>query len=94
MNQAPPTTTEEVTAESVEPIENVEEVTPLDVIASLERDNNIQQAALRKILRINPALFRGGDTNKYFGRKHEKAFEKCRQIAHEALSRLENHTNE
>ena len=91
MNQAPPTTTEEV---SVEPIQDVDEVSPLDVISSLERDNEIQQAALRKILKMNPALFKGGDTNKYFGRKHEQAFEECRKIAHGALSRLENYTNE
>lgn len=93
MNQAPPT--QDITeAIPVEPIENVDEVSPLDVIASLERDNAIQQASLRKILRMNPALFKGGDTNKYFGRKHERAFEECRKVAHEALSRLENYTNE
>lgn len=92
MNQAP--LTQNIEENPAKPIENVEEVTPLDIIASLERDNAIQQAALRKILRMNPALFKGGDTNKYFGRKHEQAFEECRKVAHGALSRLENYTDE
>lgn len=90
MNQPAPQTSEEVT----EPIEEVEEINPLDLIVSLERDNAIQQAALRKIRNMNAAKFNGGDTNKYFGRRHEQAFESCRTVAKEALERLENYTNE
>lgn len=78
----------------IETLTDVDEVNPLDLISSLERDNAIQQAALRKILRMNPAMFKGGLTNQYFGRKHEQAFEECRKLAHDALSRLENYTNE
>lgn len=79
--------------ETVEPLEDVEEVNPLTVIASLERDLEIAQAALRKILRINPSLFDGGDTNKYFGRRHEQAFGHAQAKAFEALSRMENHVD-
>lgn len=76
------------------PAEDTEEINPLTLIASLEHDNEIQQAALRKILHMSPARFEGGPSNQYFGRKHEQAFEECRKVAHEALHRLENHTNE
>lgn len=79
---------------TVEPLEDVAEVNPLDMIASLERDNAILQAALRKILKTNPALFKGGPSNQYFGRKHEQAFEACRSIAFKALERLENYVDE
>lgn len=78
----------------IEPIEDVEEINPLDMIASLERDNSIMQTALRKILRMNPALFKGGPSNQYFGRKHEQAFESCRTIAFETLNRTEKYVDE
>lgn len=82
------------TETTIEPIEDVDEVNPLTVIASLERDNAIQQAALRKIYKTNPTLFKGGPSNQYFGRKHEQAFESCRATAFEALQRLENYVDE
>lgn len=75
-------------------VEDVEEVNPLTVIQSLERDNEIMLAALRKILRTNPAAFKGGPSNQYFGRRHEQAFEQCRETAFKALERLENHLND
>lgn len=79
---------------AVEPIEDVEEVSPLDIIASLERDNAIMQAGLRKIIRMNPHLFKGGPSNRYFGRKHEQAFEACRSIAYDIINRTEKYTDE
>lgn len=90
MQQPAPTT------EGIEytPVEDVEEVNPLDVITSLERDLEIAQAALRKIVRMNPAMVPGGPNNKYFGRGTEKAFKSCQTISFEALERMENHTDE
>lgn len=76
------------------PEPDIEEVNPLAMIASLERDLQVAQAALRKILHANPSLYRGGDTNKYFGRKHEQAFEHCRDVAFKALNRMENYVDE
>lgn len=75
-------------------VEDVEEINPLTLIASLERDNAIQQAALRKIRNMNLSKFQGGPSNQYFGRRHEQAFDECRTVAKEALERLENYTNE
>lgn len=76
---------------TVEPTPEVEEINPLEMIASLNRDLQIAQASLRKIISTNPALFKGGPSNQYFGRRHEQAFESCRSMAFEALKRMENH---
>lgn len=79
---------------TVEPIEEVEEVNPLALIAQLERDLAIGQAALRKIVRTNAALFSGGPSNQYFGRGVEKALDSCQKAAFKALSRMENHVDD
>lgn len=82
------------TEKTIEPLEDVEEINPLALIASLERDNAILQAALRKVLKVNPVNLPGGNSNQYFGRKHEQALEICQSTASEALKRLENNPNE
>ncbi len=94
MSKAPLQEEVEEIAETVEAIESIEEVDPISLIEGLEVDLKIAVASLRKIVRMNPALFSGGPTNKYFGRKHEQAFEVARKCALEALQRLENHPDD
>lgn len=79
--------------ESTKPLppEEIEEVNPLALMVSLERDNAIMQAALKKIKRTRPMQFSGGSSNRNFGRRHEQAFTECKSVAVEALKRLENY---
>lgn len=65
-------------------------VSRLIAMTDPERDLKIAVASLRKIVRMNPAFFKGGSSNKTFGRKHEQAFEEAQRCALEALQRLEN----
>ena len=81
-------------AEVVEPTPDVEEIDPLTLIESLGEDLRVTVGALRRIVRINPALYPGGPSNQYFGRKFEKAFEEARTRALKALQKLENHPND
>jgi hypothetical protein len=70
--------------------EKTEEIDPLTLIASLERDVSIAKAALRKIHDMKLSKFAGGPSNQMHGRRFQQAYEDCQQIAHDTQHRMEN----
>lgn len=74
-----------------EPTPDVEEVNPLELIATLEEDLRRAQTRLRRILRINPSLLPGGADNKFFGKRFQQALEVAQKEAREGLLEMESH---
>ena len=65
--------------------EEVEEVTPVEMIEMLSEDLTTALQALKKITLIKPQNKLGGPGNKNFGRRFQQCFEEAQTEALEAL---------
>ncbi len=72
----------------ITPTEEVEEVSPIELIEALSEDLTITLKALRRIAQISPAHMPGGPNNRHFGKRFQAAFEKARKEALEAIEKV------
>lgn len=77
----------------IEQTQQVEEVSPLDMIASLEGDLKKARVALRRIMSADPTEM-SGPSNRRFGKRFIYGYYGLQQLAAKAYYSMENDVKE